>query len=70
MLLRVPWLSGKKGKVCMKEKENEKERRFFLIVRSLQMLSNVSMRLRVSPRVVKMIKSLHPMVFVRPGFLF
>ena len=47
MLLRVPLLSGKKGKVFLKEKEKEKERKLFLIVRSLKMLSNVSIRLRV-----------------------
>ena len=50
----------------MKEKEEEKERVFFLTVRSLKMLSNVSIRLRVSPRVVKMITSF-PSVFVRQG---
>ena len=60
MLFRVPLLSGKKGKVVLKEKEKEKERSFFLIVRSLKMLSNVSIRLCVSPRVVKMIMSFPP----------
>ena len=45
VLLRLPWLSGKEGKVGMKEKEKEKERRCFLTV---------------SPRVVKMITSFPP----------
>ena len=70
VLLRVPLLSGKKEKVVLKEKEKEKERSFFPTVRSLRMLSNVSIRLRVSPRVVKMIMSFHPLVFVCPGFQF
>ena len=60
MLLTVPLLSRKKGKVFLKENEQEKERSYFLIVRSLKMLSNVSIRLRVSPRVVKMIMSFPP----------
>ena len=71
MLLRVPLLSGKKGKVFLKEKEEkEKERSFFLIVRSLKMLSNVSIRLRVSPRVVKMIMSFPPWCPFVPGSSF
>ena len=70
MLLRVSLLSGKKEQVVLKEKEKEKERSFSLIVRSLKMLSNVSIRLHVSPRVLKMIRSFPPLVFVRPGFQF
>ena len=70
VLLRVPVLSGKKGNVFLKEKEKEKERRFFLIARSLKMLTSVSILLRVSPRVVKMIMSFPSLVFVRPGFQF
>ena len=70
MLLRVPLLSGKKEKVVLKEKEKEKERCFFLIVRSLKMLSNVSIRLRVSQRVVKMIISFPPWCPFVPGSSF
>ena len=71
VLLRVPWLSRKKGKVSMKEKEKEKERIFFLIVRSLKMLSNVSIRLRVSLRGAKMITSSpHPWCLFVPGVNF
>ena len=70
MLLRVPLLSGKKEKVVLKEKEKEKERSFFLIVRSLKMLSNASIRLRVSPRVVKMIMSFLPWCLFVPGSSF
>ena len=61
-LLRVPFLFVKREKVILKEKEKEKERSFFHIVRSLKMLSNVSIRLRVSPRVVKMISSRVPVL--------
>ena len=68
MLLRVPLLSGKKEKVVLKEKE--KERSFFVIVSSLKMLSNVSIRLRVSPRVVKMIMSFPPWCLFVPGSSF
>ena len=69
VFLRVPLLSQKKDKVVLKEKEKEKER-IFPIVRSLKMLSNFSIRLRVSPRVVTMIMSSPPQVFVCPGFQF
>ena len=55
--------------VKLKEKEKEKERSFFLIVRSQKMLSNVSIRFSVSPRMVKMILSFPSLVF-RPGFQF
>ena len=56
----MPWLSGKDGKVGMKDKEKEKGRSFFLTVRSLKMSSNVSICLRVSLRVVTMTMSFHP----------
>ena len=69
VLLEVPSLVVISVQVKLKEKEKEKERSFFLIVRSQKMLSNVSIRFSVSPRMVKMILSFPSLVF-RPGFQF
>ena len=65
-----PFAVRKERKSFLERTGEGEGKKFFFIVRSLKMLSNVSIRLRVSPRVVKMIMSFHPLVFVRPGFQF